>query len=200
MNNLRTYDEYLNEGFYEWMNGYFDDNNPTLAWKIVLPVFIGICIQLGHVTASGVGHTIILLIGALLQLPAVTVSLRYLFRNQYNSIRSKVLLKETNTEYKKVVKMVEKYPDIEEKVSEVKLKMIEAINNKDKTVISECIHEVYEISKNIKKREELGDFFNLTEEEKKKIKDKKNKIKKLDPYGEEHWETDNEEKNWWEKK
>jgi len=207
-NNVKKFDEFVNEGFYDLMQHHYNpnDNNDPMNPLIMVGFVMGLLSQLLH--AFNIQHIIVFMIGIGMNAPSIAVFLRACLRGFYNQIRAKKLLKKTDAEFKKVKDLVNKYPDIEIEVNRIKEDMIHRIGINDRDGVSKCIHDVYELSKNLKDREKLGNFYDMTEEEKqvirKKIEEKKNELKKkkeaiknIDPYGEEKWEDGDDKSQWW---
>lgn len=206
---ITSFEEYsLNEGFYDWMQDRFISNNinDQMTPYMLGGFLIGISSQLLHM--FDVQHMIIFMLGIGLNAASIAVFLRACFRGLYNQIRAKKLLKKTDAEFKKVKDLINKYPDIEIEVNRIKEDMMHRIETNDRAGVSKCIHDVYELSKNLKDREKIGNFYDMTEEEKqvirKNIEEKKNELKKkkesiknIDPYGEEKWENEDDKSQWW---
>jgi len=210
MNNLKTYDDYVNEGFYDFMTTYTDNDTETGAG---VGAFLGGASQLFHLSAMAMvmkynnwplhqgtlGHSIVFIIGLALASSGIVFVSRSVFRNLYHYIRSKSFLRETDQLYRRATQMIEKYPDVEEALNNLQLEMITAIRENNKRNISDCIHKMYTLYKNLQDREKLPTIFKLTDKQKELIAKKKEGLKKIDPYGEEKWEDGNEKKKWWEK-
>jgi hypothetical protein len=201
MNNLKYYDDYLNEGFYDWINKRFDIDNKEGMITLIMVVLAGLC-QGAHLPfdtddiVTPLRHLIVILIGGFLSIPAFVLILRAIFRNPYDSLRVRTLLRSTNKKYKKMMDMIEEYPEIEDRLNDIKNRMRDAIENENKENISLCVHDIYKLSKQLKKKQSLGELFAYTEEEKARIKAKK----AYDPYGEEKLEDEPKNENWWEKR
>jgi hypothetical protein len=190
MNNLKNYDEYVNEGFFNWATKRWSEAEQVISFFSLFSL-----IPWG-IFAFGAGHsTVAMIVGLVMALPGFTFASREVFRGVYHELRSIMLLKKTATRYKRIKEFIEKYPDLEERMNRVRRNMIEAVKANNKRDISIAIHEMYDISREISDREKLGDIFNFTPEEKENIKTSVKKKSKIDPYGE---ETE-DDKEWWNK-
>jgi hypothetical protein len=110
MNNLKTYNEYLNEGIYDWMNR--EMLNPV---EMIAGISLTLSIIVSPVILIGLNFNIIsIIIASFIGLPVAVLILKELFRNPYNALRSKLFLKKANEINKNLKQYLDKYPDIEE--------------------------------------------------------------------------------------
>lgn len=186
MNNIKRYEEFVNEGLYDFVNKKMNINDR--ASLFITSIFGSFCwfgLLLDNVIVKDLFRAIALVSYVPLSLNLIfKVSLKKL----YNNLRSIGLLGITNKRFKVIEGLIEKYPDIEEELRNIKLQLIESIKKNNNEQISSCINDIYILSKNLKKREKLSNVFNLTDEEKEIIKKTKIKRKIVDPYDEEKWE------------
>lgn len=185
MENIKTYDEFVNEGLFDVMTKTPGQSvQVTLVGTLAMSLFSWMVFLLSAESEQD-AKSISLIISLILDLPVFAYFSIKAMENFYHKLRSIFLLKKTSKEYKKALEYIEKYPDIESQLLVIKERMMRAVKNKDKKEISYCIHEIYEICKLISVREELGDLSVFTEKEKEKIKALEAERAKTDPFGEE---------------
>lgn len=179
--NIKNYEEFMNEGLYDIMNQNLTNNNAFFSIvSFIVSIFVWIIVGIGSQDPD-MHLTYPIWIATLLDIPLLFLSMIFLFKDPYHKLRSAILLGKSSKEYNRTLKLIDKYPDMKNPLSLIKLKMKNAIDNNDKREISECIHQIYNISKKLQKREKNNIYFDLTDEEKEILK---NKLEK-DPYNEE---------------
>jgi hypothetical protein len=182
---VTKYEEYINEGFYDWMNK--QDRDDELGGGI-LAAFAGSVLWLAKLEAETETWKMIwLFIIIIAYLPATLFITRFILRDIYNNIRGALLVGTSAKKYKQLKAFLEKYPDLKAPLVNLKIRMNTAIKNNDRKEVSAILHELYKIKKNINKREKAGDFFILNDEEKEIFNKKENNLNGIDPFREEQW-------------
>lgn len=183
---MLSYDEFVNEGLYKFMT---TDYYSKYKGGILIPLFFSVIVWIVFSVSLTENDPEVtkksLLVASMLDSPMVVAVLMRILRNYYDKLRSVLLLGKSSKEYKKAEELITKYPDIKKPLSRIKLEMRESLKNRDKRRISKCIHDIYELSKDLKIREKNSLFFDLDEDEKKALKERE----ALDPLGEEQWEN-----------
>jgi len=200
MSNIKSYNEFLNEGFFDFINKPIPQNlnNPDAEGVVLITAIALVIISIFVWTVGGIeGSKSAMITAAFMDLPIAGFLGKLGFSWIYNQIRAATLLGKTNRKYEEIAERVKNYPDLEERFTAARTNMVDSVQNKNKEGISFAIHEIYDIAKEIVKREKLSNFFNLSDEEKEKIKNKYKTRKKVDPYGEEQW--GDEKTEWWAK-
>jgi hypothetical protein len=152
-NIIIKYDDFVNEGIYNWMvSRASTDKMSAIVFIFLVSASIQFC---QFMDMSMIGRYILLLLLLMGTIPFVLVTYRAIFRQLYHSIRKKTFLKQTDKKYKKILDMIGKYPDMKEELREIKVDMIEGIREENRNKVSDCIHRIYVLSKNLKRREKL---------------------------------------------
>jgi hypothetical protein len=182
---ITKYEDYVNEGFYEWVNKKSTDNHEIGS---LIGILAGsIFWYERYIAETETWKTIWLLIIIISYLPATAFLTRALLRNTYNNIRGALFVGKSAKKYKQVKDFLEKYPDLKTPLINLKVRMNTAIKNNDKKEVSDILHELYKIKKNINKRERAGDFFALNDEEQEIFQKREDNIDEIDPLREENW-------------
>lgn len=205
---IKRYDEILNEGLYDWMNKIrtFDLTNnvnhfmPVLGSAFFLLSQIISCFRDDfsfEINDPFINWYIFSIMIGVLSIPLTNPLFSKYLKKLYDFIRGKTLLKKTNSKIKELEEYIkENDSDIFEEIMDIKSDLREAIDNKNKSEMSRCIHEIFELSLKMKNRKEYGFIYtDISDEEKeynnrknKDKKDKKDYLKRIDPLGEENWE------------
>lgn len=165
MNNLKTYNEYLNEGFYDWLNKD-GDLNFNLEVKETdkdgcSTSAIGFILMISSIFAKMADSfyifIILMLAGSILNIPLFIYLFKKIMRNPYHYLRSKILLDKIKIKIDEIEEEIKKNPYIYQKINDIKLQMEENVKNKDKKAISESIHRLYLTLKEFKEFKEKDD-------------------------------------------
>lgn len=192
---ILKFEEFVNEGLYSIMNYVPSDKVESLK-KIGSYLALGTIMFnsiLAIFKASGIDVNIIhwqiyLTLLLFLESPIIIFESKSLIKKYiYNIFRSKSLIGKTNKKIEEIEKDIEKYPELKDRLVNVKVRLRPALENnkstESKEIISDCIHEIYEISKILRRRKKYGALYKKSEEE----IEKEENIKGVDPYGEELW-------------
>jgi hypothetical protein len=169
MKNIKTYNEFLNEGFFDKIN---DDVSCMFTGMAIFLAFISLFIWGSYIGItnsysdySELGRTIIFWAAVLFDTPLVALLGKETVRKLYYILRSKFLLKSTVKKYEHLRTIIKNYPDLEKKLDKIKKELDEAAKKKDKEKASACIHDVYEISKEIAKKVPIERDWEVKDEE-----------------------------------
>lgn len=182
---ITKYEDYINEGFYDWMNKKTADEDDNTV--LMLTTFGSLFWIAKHFAETKTWDTIMLLVIILVYIPGTALVTRSILRNAYNNIRGALFIGKSAKIYEQVKAFLEKYPDLKEPLIRLKIRMNAAIKRNNKKEVSAILHELYKIKKNISKREKAGDFFILNDEEKEIYNRRENDLNKIDPFREEEW-------------
>lgn len=183
---ITKYNEFVNEGLlYNWLTTPFDKNQ--LNAGVVLSCF-SIMLWIGKAISKNFTVDVILVILCIiLYLPIAELLTRQSLKGIYHFMRKKFLSNQINRDYKKAQELVEKYPDIENELNDIKNRMIYAVKTRKTEPVSRVFHDMYELKKEINQREDLSNFFEITQEERQRLKDREHAITQNDPLREEDW-------------
>lgn len=190
MNNLKNYDEFINEGLYDYFNRTEKNITEFTAWTVLIGFLLSIVLTIYEVISkmtdknAGITWVLFICIVVFLNNLIIRIFLRDIMKIIYNYARSKTLIGRINTLIKSAEDEIEKYPELEEKIIRVKSDLRKCLESKDKKQISKGIHDIYEISKVIKMKKKYANIFNKTAKE----IEYETGIAKVDPLGEENWD------------
>jgi len=182
---ITKYEEYVNEGLYDWFKDEY--NNDYVTGAVIASFSTIIFWFFKEISEQPTVDLVLLILILILYLPMLRILTKETLRSTYHRLRTKLLSKKTNLEYKKAQEFIEKYPDLEIKLKDIKFKMIQAVKSRRNKDISAVIHDMYDLKKEINRREKLDNFFILSQEERQEMRNKEKEKEKIDPFGEENW-------------
>lgn len=170
---IKTYDEYLNEGFHDWVNKDHENHEIwSSKWAITASLF-GV---FASIIPFLVNEIFGLCMFMVFNVPLMNFMLKKVLRKPYTYLKYKLLLKKAITKGLKIRRYAIVYPEIRESIYKIEKKLNKHIRDKNKKGISNCVHEIFLLSKDIKRKGLNIEGMGL------------DNIIEIDPYGEENWE------------
>jgi hypothetical protein len=208
MNNLKNYDEYVNEGLYTFLNKKNTEKGAERqAWALIIGTLVGgiAALIMWAAGAPRIAFFVDLMAWGVVNLPLGYSIWRAFNRSIYDHLRAGTLKHFASDKIKELEGILEEYPDLEASLAMIKIQMRTSILNKDKKKISAGIHDICQVAIEIKNRKKIPEMQAREEkirlEKEKELKQKypgifdesdkekiiKDKIGKVDPYQEEDW-------------
>jgi hypothetical protein len=185
---ITKYNDFLNEGFYDWMNKKFSLSEKN--WSVFLTLsplllwFYNYAMVPTDNSFNPIEHMVLICITGFLQLPMTYMAWKTFIKTIYNLGAQNLRL--VNRKVRKAEELIEKYPELQPRLEGIKRSLRRALDGRDKVGLARAIGDMYNLSQDLKKRETLKDIYKKSDEE----IDREKEIKKIDPLGEDNWDDE----------